>query len=318
LILEGAGIRGIAYAGALMELQNHKILDSIKRIGGTSAGAITALAVSIGYSPEEIYDIIANTDFQKFNDGRYIFFGGFHRLRKHYGWYLGETFSDWLAELIEKKTGNKDITFSQLHEKGFKDLYVTGTSLNRQKMIVFSRENYPNMRVRDAIRISMSIPLYYEAVWIDSTGKIIQKPKDTKDLDLMVDGGILGNFPIHIFDSTNYFPANTYMDSAKNAFAKNPETIGVRIDTDEQINSDKNNTGLAPYEINEFTDYIGAFYNIILENLNRQSLDADDWKRTISVSSKDIGPKVKKLSDAQKNILLESGREGVKAFFEKE
>jgi NTE family protein len=317
LILEGAGIRGIAYAGALMELQNHKILDSIKRVGGTSAGAITALAVSIGYSPQEIYDIIANTDFQKFNDGKYIFLGGFHRLRKHYGWYLGETFSDWLAELIEKKTGNKDITFSQLHEKGFKDLYITGTSLNRQKMIVFSRENYPNMRVRDAIRISMSIPLYYEAVWINSAGKIIRKPKDKKSLDLMVDGGIIGNFPIHIFDSTEYFPANAYMDNEKNAFAKNPETIGVRIDTDEQINSDQNSTGLAPYEINEFTDYIGAFYNIILENLNRQSLDETDWERTISVSSMDIGPKVKKLSDLQKNALVESGKKGVKAFFEK-
>ncbi|MGZ5243903.1 MAG: patatin-like phospholipase family protein [Bacteroidia bacterium] len=317
LVLEGAGIRGIAYSGALMELQEHKILDSISRVGGTSAGAITALAVSIGYSPQEIYEIVANTPFQKFNDGRFLFFGGFRRLNKNYGWYMGEAFSNWLSDLIEKKTGNKDITFRQLREKGFKDLYITGTSLNRQKLIVFSHENYPDMKVRDAVRISMSIPLYYQAVWIDSVGNIIRKPKNTQGLDLMVDGGIMGNFPIHIFDSTKYFSANAYMDSAKNAFAKNPETIGVRIDSDEQINFDLNNNGLAPFEINGFKDYVSAFYNIIIENLNRQSLDETDWKRTISVSSVNIGPKVKKLSDQQKNMLVESGKKGVKVFLGK-
>ncbi|RYD71724.1 MAG: hypothetical protein EOP53_23155 [Sphingobacteriales bacterium] len=257
LVFEGAGIRGVAYAGALMQLQEQKILDKYK------------------------------TCWRNFRWCNYSF-SGFDR-----------------------------ITFRQLHVRGFKDLYITGTSLNRQKIIVFSHENYPNMKVRDAIRISMSIPLYYEAVHIDSSGKIVQNPKDTKGLDVMVDGGILGNFPIQIFDSTKYFSANAYMETVKNAFAKNPETLGVRIDSDEQINADKNIAGLAPYEINEFADYVSAFYNIILENLNRQSLDEADWKRTISVSSKDIGPKVKKLSDAQKNILLESGKAGVKVFFSK-
>ena len=42
LVFEGAGIRGIAYCGALMELDEKGMLADIKRVGGTSSGAITA------------------------------------------------------------------------------------------------------------------------------------------------------------------------------------------------------------------------------------------------------------------------------------
>ena len=43
LVFEGAGVRGIAYAGAIMELENNKLISQIEKVGGTSAGAITAM-----------------------------------------------------------------------------------------------------------------------------------------------------------------------------------------------------------------------------------------------------------------------------------
>jgi len=60
--------------------------------------------------------------------------------------------------------------------------------------------------------------------------------------------------------------------------------------------------------INDLTTYVISFYNIILENLNRPQLTDQDWKRSISVSSVGIGPRIKKLSEEQKNALVESGR----------
>jgi len=42
LVFEGGGIKGIAYAGALEVLEKENILSDIKRVAGTSAGAITA------------------------------------------------------------------------------------------------------------------------------------------------------------------------------------------------------------------------------------------------------------------------------------
>jgi len=45
--------------------------------------------------------------------------------QKKYGWYRGEKFTTWIGALIEEKTGNPESTFKELHNKGYKDLYVT-------------------------------------------------------------------------------------------------------------------------------------------------------------------------------------------------
>lgn len=158
LVFEGAGIRGIAYSGALRQLENRKILEEVQRVGGTSSKAITALLLTLGYSADEISEIINSTSFKKFNDGKFFFIGGVHRFTRFFGWYRGRAFENWLSRLIATKTKNPGITFRQLKDRGFKDLYVTGTCLNKQSLVVFSYEHYPDMKVRDAVRISMSIP----------------------------------------------------------------------------------------------------------------------------------------------------------------
>ncbi|MEI7594566.1 MAG: patatin-like phospholipase family protein [Bacteroidota bacterium] len=301
LVFEGAGIRGIAYTGAIKEMEKKNILSGIEKVGGTSAGAIIALGISLNYSADEITKIIYDTEFGKFNDGKYSIFGGIHRTTKHYGWFRGKAFEKWLENIIEEKTGNNNITFEELSNKGFKDLYVTGTCLNKQKLFVFSKQTYPKMKVKDAVRISMSIPLYFEAVYIDRMGTVIESTKNRNDLDLVVDGGLLANFPLFIFDS---------IDNNGNRIINN-ETLGFRIDSDKQITADKNNEGLAICNINNISDYIVSFYTITLESLNRNDLTADDWKRTVSISSCNISPRVKKLSKEQKELLIESGKNGM-------
>lgn len=304
LVFEGAGIRGIAYAGVIAELEKSHLTDSIEKVAGTSAGGITALTFALGYSADEIATLISNTDFGSFNDGQYLFIGGVYRMGKKFGWYKSDAFVKWLERVIEQKTGNADITFSELHKRGFKDLYITAVSLNKQKELVFSQHTYPNMRIKDAVRITMSVPLYFEAIYIDTCGRIINKPANGNNYDLVVDGGITSNFPIHIFDSLT-------VTGERPVRIANPYTIGVRIDTDKQIVQDSTNGGLASFEINTLGDYINAFYSYVLENLNRQSLTPEDWKRTISVSSAGIGPKVKRLSKEQKELLLSSGKKSV-------
>jgi NTE family protein len=85
------------------------------------------------------------------------------------------------------------------------------------------------------------------------------------------------------------------------------KTLGVRIDTDEQIQHDQKRKGLAPTPIHNIKDYVGAFYVLVLENLNRNELTQTDWERTISVSSVGISPRIKKLSQEQKKALEKSG-----------
>ena len=308
LVFEGAGIRGIAYSGVIRVLEKQHLLDQVQKVGGTSAGAITALMVSLGYTSEEIYAIISTTKFQKFNDGQYMFIGGIARMQEYYGWYRGKEFTEWIEAIIERKTKNKDISFKELKAQGFKSLYVTATCINRQKLMVLSADTYPEMKVKDAIRISMSIPLYFEAVFVDSVGRVYENPKSGQALDIMVDGGILGNFPIFMFDSI-------YVDSiGREQRIPNPTTLGVRIESDDQIRQDSVKKELVPMEISNLSDYVYAFYVLVLENLNRIPLLPADWERTISVSSVGIGPRIKRLSEEQKQALIQSGEQAARGF----
>jgi NTE family protein len=302
LIFEGAGIKGLAYAGTLSELQVRGKIQKLEKVGGTSAGAITALAVSLGYEADEIADIIFETNFGKFNQGK---LGGFFRLKNQYGYFKSYRFDKWLGKIIEAKTGNPDITFKELKEKGFIDLYCLATLLDEQKSIVYSIENFPNMKVRDAVRASMTIPMYFNAMFIDNQGIVYKKQKHCKDCHIVVDGGLMANFPINIFD--------TIVDGKRIA---NPYTVGIRIDEDAQIQLDTNQKKeLIPQNISSFGGFVGAFYKIMLETSNRSFLTSEDWNRTISVSSAHIGPKIKKLSPEDKSILIENGKIGVRNFY---
>lgn len=305
LVFEGAGIRGLAYAGVVKELETRNLLPGIKRVGGTSAGAIIALLISLHYTSSEIEDIIGGTAFKKFNVGLFFFAGGVNRLNKYFGWYRGNRFEKWLSAIINDKTGNGDITFLQAINSGFKELYITGTNLNEQKLVVFSWQSFPNMKLKDAVRISMSIPLYFEPLFMNDSGRIIKRPKDKSKVSVMVDGGIIANYPIKIFDDTGAEKKSNF------------STLGFRIDADAQIKNDKDHSGLAPVKVGSLKEYMNAFYTMIIENLNRQTLTAEDWQRTVSISDGGFGPRIRKLSKEEIATLVENGRKVTAGYFSK-
>jgi NTE family protein len=307
LVLEGGGVRGIAYAGSIRCLEEAGIMQDVGKVAGTSAGAIAALAISLGYESKEIEDLIYRTKVQKFNDGRFMFVGGIARLNKYYGWYRGKVFTSWLEEIIAKKTGNPEMTFREMHERGFTDLYVTGTSLNNQRLIIFSWETYPDMKVKDAVRISMSIPFYFQAVYIDECGQVLDRRYLPQNYDLMVDGGLTGNFPIGVFD-------DIYLEDGLEKRSCNPATIGLRLDSPDQVRNDGINQSLAPVPVSDFKDYVGAFYNYVVENLNRNTLTSDDWRRTVSISTSGISPRIRRLSEKEKDILIKNGYDAMNLF----
>jgi predicted acylesterase/phospholipase RssA len=68
LAFEGGGGKGNAYLGALYALDDLKVLGQLETVAGASAGAITALCLSLGMRPAEIYTFIETTDFYTFFD----------------------------------------------------------------------------------------------------------------------------------------------------------------------------------------------------------------------------------------------------------
>ncbi|MEL7197790.1 MAG: patatin-like phospholipase family protein [Pseudomonadota bacterium] len=65
LVLEGGGGKGLVFKGALEELENRQVLSQLRGVAGSSAGAITALGLSCGYSVAEI-DLLSKPPYQNF------------------------------------------------------------------------------------------------------------------------------------------------------------------------------------------------------------------------------------------------------------
>ncbi len=309
LAFEGGGIRGIAYTGAIKVLEEHHITDSIENIAGTSVGAITAVLMSVGYSADELKKILFDLRVQKFNDGQWFFIGGQKRFRKQFGWYRGDRLEDWIGELIAAKTGHADLNFAQLHQlklkdKKYKDLFITATNLSKQKAVVFSWQPYPNMQIKTAVRASMSVPLYFSAVFLDSAGNKVKKPKAENACDIFIDGGVLANYPLTTFDS-GYVKGN-------------PHTLGLKLERPEQLDYYKQSRDIAPYNIHHFTTYVSALYNLVIERLNRDTSFAYEDYRTIYISTSNMNPRVRHITTGQKEILYRNGKIDAGQFFSKQ
>ncbi|MDH4081430.1 MAG: patatin-like phospholipase family protein [Nitrospira sp.] len=322
LVFEGGGVKGIAYAGAMQVLEEKGILSTIKRVGGTSAGAINAVLVALGYSNKDQLTILNALDFNNFIDDDWGIVRDSARLVKEYGWYKGDFFHTWLSDLIKRKLKNSNATFTDLKDAGLRDLYLYGTNLSTRFGEIFSYEHTPHERIADAARISMSIPLFFSAV------------RNARN-DVYVDGGVLSNYPIQMFDRLKYIEqdhqatmavATDYYQKVNRPFLKkhpnsspythNRQTLGFRLDSKQQIAAFRDRREPVHYEVDDFFDYIKALVTTIFESQGNQHLHSDDWQRTVYIDTLGVGTTDFDISQKQKDALRKSGRNGTIAYFQ--
>jgi len=243
LVFEGGGVKGIAYAGAISVLEDRDILPDIQRVAGTSAGAITAALLALGATSERIGEIVGRTDFRKFMDDSWGVVRDINRLVKEYGWYKGDRFAEWMKQHISELTeGRADMTFGQLAELAgdegttsyqsgyrYKKLWMVVSDLSTRRPRVFSAETTPDVPIWQAVRMSMSIPLFFASV--DCEGHV------------MVDGGVTWNYPVDLFDDLKYlregdetaFSAVDYPTKRSDSQVYNKQTLGLRVATSDEI-----------------------------------------------------------------------------------
>jgi len=310
LVFEGGGLRGIAYIGALQQLEEFGIVKQIHRVGGNSAGAIMALMVSLGYTADEIYVILSKVKPWKMKNGHFLFMGLRYSLSHHYGWYNSRKINHLLEKIIADKTGNADISFAELTASGYKELSVMSTCVTKQKAMVLSAKNYPNMKVKDAVLISCSVPIVYQAVFVDSVGKIYTHQNKQGNLDIFIDGLITGNYPISMFDGLQIEAPNKVIR------IPNYKTLGIQITSEKQMQNDNLGNGLLDWQVTGFGDYMKALVCYIFESLNRQTMTCADWERTISLPTLGIGPQLKKLSPEKTIELIRAGKEFTRKYLE--
>lgn len=68
LALEGGGGKGFAFLGAVQVLEDKQVMDRLEGVSGTSAGAITALMLSLGMTSADIERELSTKDFSAFFD----------------------------------------------------------------------------------------------------------------------------------------------------------------------------------------------------------------------------------------------------------
>ncbi len=319
--LEGGGVKGIAFVGAFQVLSQRGYLDNIVRIGGTSAGAINALLFALGFSIQEQFDILASTDFKKFMDDSFGFVRDFKRLWTEFGWNKGDFFTEWIGKLVEKKLGTANATFQDLREAGRPDLYVIGTNLSIGFSEVFSYERYPEMPIATALRISMSIPLFFRAV------------RFGERKDVYVDGGVQNNYPVKLFDRLKYIDMANEKEAAryvdyynkenalflmnrpdKSPYVYNKQTLGLRLDSEEDVALFRYNEPRKGKEIKTFPQYANALLSALMQTQENQHLHSDDWHRTIYINTLDVHTTDFDLSDEKKQKLVQQGIEGAETY----
>ena len=320
LIFEGGGVKGVAYLGAMQVLEEKGILANIRRVGGTSAGAINATLVALGFTNAEQKQILYGMDFKRFMDNTFGVLRDIDRLINKFGWNKGDFFHNWLSGFIKEKL-RPDATLKDLKEAGKPDLYVYGTNLSTHFGEVFSFEHTPTMRIADAVRISMSIPLFFAAV------------RNARN-DVYVDGGMLSNYPIKIFDRekhiepklkrrhgrvTDYYKVEndgflkTHPDSSP--YTYNKETLGFRLDSAKEIAVFRYGAEPQHEVIDDFIDYTKALAVTMLDSQSSIHLHSDDWQRTVYIDTLGVSTTDFGLSDETKLRLENSGRKGTEDYF---
>ncbi|MDD7437550.1 MAG: patatin-like phospholipase family protein [Bacteroidales bacterium] len=323
LVFEGGGVKGIAYAGALEVLREYKILPKIKRVAGTSAGAIMATLMGLGYTSKEIRDVFWALDFKNFMDDSWGILQDSSRLINKYGWYKGDFFRSFIGSLIKEKTGNSETTFADVKAmskegKPFLDIYLIGTNLSTGFSEVFSAEHTPRTCIADAARISMSIPLFFASV------------RNFRN-DVYVDGAVLDNYPIKVFDREKYVRKNArrtdyyeVINEKKEKEKKrkisdyvyNKETLGFKLSSKEEIAMFRDNAEVPHRTIENFFDYTSALLHTLIDAQENTHLHSDDWQRTIYIDTLGVSAIDFKIQNAKKQELFDSGKSYTKSYLE--
>ncbi|MGM0844284.1 MAG: patatin-like phospholipase family protein [Bacillota bacterium] len=194
-VFSGGGIKGLALIGAYQAIEERGM--NFKRLAGTSAGAIIAGFIAAGYKSENLISIMDEIDLPDLLDKSTLLYSlPFIRWLKVY-WKLGLYKGDALEQWIEDKLKVRGIyTFADLRPGA---LRVVASDLSNGRLMVLPddlerygipKETFPVAR---AIRMSASLPYFFEPV----------RMKSLDGLSLVVDGGVLSNFPMWLFDKEN-------------------------------------------------------------------------------------------------------------------
>ncbi|MDX8344811.1 patatin-like phospholipase family protein [Rossellomorea sp. YZS02] len=285
-VFSGGGIKGLALIGAYQAIEEKGY--TFKRLAGTSAGAVIAAFIAAGYSSRELLDIMDDVDFKKLLDSNAIiplpilkWFRIYYRL----GLYKGVALENWLEEKLKARGV---YTFADLPPHS---LRVIASDLSNGRLLVLpddlekygiAKETFPVAR---AIRMSASLPYFFEPV----------KLRSLEGVSFMVDGGVLSNFPMWLFDRENV--------------KKIRPVIGVKLSHDI--------IGKPKKQIKNAIDLYGALFTTMKDAHDSRYISRKLEKNIIFIPTEGVLTTEFELTPERKIELIQYGKSKAESFLQK-
>lgn len=189
LVLSGGGAKGMAHLGVIRAMEKAGIRPDF--VVGTSMGSVVGGLYAMGYSADELEQIIRSIDWDLIISNRVSFETVAFEEKEYYNRYLLEFpirngKISLPSGLIEGQMLSEVLhyyTWPARKYKNFDDFPIPfrciATDISTGEPIVF-KEGY----LHDALRSSIAIPTAFTAFQLDST--------------MVVDGGVVNNFPVDV------------------------------------------------------------------------------------------------------------------------
>ncbi|MDO3676911.1 patatin-like phospholipase family protein [Paenibacillus ehimensis] len=297
-VFEGGGVKGIALAGAVSAVE--QLGHSFHQVAGTSSGAIVASLVAAGYRADEMKEVIEATPFRAFLQRSRIFdtklVGPMARLFIKKGLYSGEALEHWVHKLLLAK-GIR--TFGDLKPN---QLRIIASDISSRKLLVLPDDiahygiDPRRFMIAKAVRMSTAIPYFFDPVIIrKSFEHRLPGEKFIDQFVYIVDGGLLSNFPLWIFDSTEAPPIDQMIP-----------TIGFQMVG--------RGTG-QPNAIHGPVSMMRALFSTMLEAHDDRYIQESNRFRTVKIPTLGVSITDFDISTEQSLKLFESGQRATHAFF---
>jgi NTE family protein len=298
-VFQGGGVKAIGLAGAVCEAERRGVI--FRNLAGTSSGSMVAALLASGYTGEEMKDIILRTPFSYFLKKTALlcipWLGPAIRLYFKKGLYAGERLEQWIFDLLAAKGVR---TFGDL-PKG--KLRIIASDISDGKLLVLPEDvarygiDPSRFTVAKAIRMSTSIPYFFDPVIIRKRYHGRAKPDPFVDqFVFIVDGGILSNFPLWLFD-----------DDENQAEVPLP-TLGFQL-----VGRGKEE----PHRIMGPLTMFQALFSTMMDAHDERYIEEHNGARTIKIPSSGVHTTQFDIKPEQSMELFQSGVKAADKFFKK-
>jgi NTE family protein len=295
-VFEGGGVKGIGLVGAVKTIEDQGY--TFENLAGTSAGAIVASLVAAGYTADELKTTLESQNFSDFMDKDWEdeipLIGSFASLIFEKGIYEGKVLENWIRGLLARKGVH---TFGDLIMEKNKDnlryrykLQVIASDITSGRMLVLPTDiqrfgiKPDELEVARAVRMSMSLPFFFEPVQLKDQAGLVH---------YIVDGGILSNYPVWLYDSGSPDPAWP--------------TFGFRL-----VEPEENQ----PHSVKGPISMLKALFSTMMEAHDARYIESASFVRTIPIPTVGVQTTDFNLSDEKKAALYTSGKNAASDFLQ--